>query len=307
MVLRGLSLWRDVNDLPLGGLSEPEIRRGIDQSDAFILYVTPRTFASDVIWRVEVPRAIARARRAAAQGERYPIVPVLRGVSVRELRHRCVAAGCAELPLRNAAFVPLHRRGRATKRARRAAFADVARRLLRALLASDRSARLAIVLRTFSVPARPARLDVNWTDAVDGADVRVWVEELLPALRDLRDELAHAHRRKLSLSVHARLSAALLAGLVFPLASGFDIVVSGSCGPVGRRASWCARAYQRRSRIGAASARCAGCEPRSRCSARRDGAAPSPARTLCAPCPPRRPVPSFRSAASGHVDGHGNR
>ncbi len=40
--LRGIRAWRDVTDLPLGGYTQDEIVRAIDQeSDVFVLYVTP--------------------------------------------------------------------------------------------------------------------------------------------------------------------------------------------------------------------------------------------------------------------------
>lgn len=226
LALRGLSLWRDVNDLPLGGLAEAEIRRGIAQSDAFILYVTPRVFSSDVIWRVEVPAAIARARREARRGRSYPIVPLLRGVTTREFRRGSTARGVTDLPMRNGAFVPLRRGDRATKRARREAYTDVAKRLLRSLLPGQPAGPLPVTLRSFGAPEaiRPA-LDVDWSDGLDGASARVWNEELVPALRDLKAELARAHRRRLSLFMKTRLSAALLAGMLFPLASGFELIV----------------------------------------------------------------------------------
>lgn len=226
LALRGLSLWRDVNDLPLGGLTEAEIRRGIAQSDAFILYVTPRVFSSDVIWRVEVPAAIARARREARQGRTYPIVPLLRGVTTRELRRGSTTRGVTDLPKRNGAFVALRRGNRATKRARREAYADVAKRLLRSLLPGQPPGPLLVTLRSFAAPEaiRPT-LDVDWSDALDGANARVWNEELVPALRDLKAELARAHRRQISLFVKTRLCAALLVGMVLPLASGFELAI----------------------------------------------------------------------------------
>lgn len=237
LALRGLSLWRDVNDLPLGGLTEAEIRRGIAQSDAFILYVTPRVFSSDVIWRVEVPAAIARARREARRGRSYPIVPLLRAVTTRELRRGSTARGVNDLTMQNGAFVPLHRGGRATKSARRDAYADVAKRLLRSLLPGQPPGQLAVTLRSFVAPevTRPT-LAVDWSDALDGASARVWSEELVPALRDLKAELARTHHRQISLFVRTRLCAALLVGMVFTPASGFELTIRD------RQGWWPARA-----------------------------------------------------------------
>src|SRR5713101_473733 len=51
--LRGIRTWRDVNDLHLGGATEKDILHGIaTESDAFILYATPRLYERDstFIW-----------------------------------------------------------------------------------------------------------------------------------------------------------------------------------------------------------------------------------------------------------------
>ena len=85
--LRGLRLWRDVNDLPLGGSTIAEIKRGVRVgSDAFVLYVTPRIYASAVVWDTEVPTALSRAKRQGRGTRVYPIVPIVRSQRVRDLR-----------------------------------------------------------------------------------------------------------------------------------------------------------------------------------------------------------------------------
>lgn len=230
--LRGLPLWRDVNDLPLGGSTEREIRRGIATCDVFVLYVTPRVFASDVIWRLEVPAALARARREARRGRLYPIVPVLRGVTTNEFRRRCAGKGVHDFPTKNAAFVPVHGHVRATVNARRVAFAAAATRLLRSLGPALPRAAVPVVLRTFEAPeARRAALDLNWSGVLEDASPGVWATELFPALRDVARELARARRRRLQVLAKARLGVAVAFGMVFPLASGFALDVMDRQGP----------------------------------------------------------------------------
>lgn len=223
--LRGVRFWRDVNDLPLGGMTLPEIEHGIRNSDAFVLYVTARIFSSRVIWETEVPAALRRAEALARAGRRYPIVPVLRGISWHEFKARCDELDLPLVPKRNAADVPLTATERATPARRRAAFATIARRLLRTVLAEP-AAQTRVLLRSFEAPEAPAvDIDINWFDAVEGMPERTWSDELFPALQDLKAELGRARRRELTAFVKARLGVALAAGMVFPLASGFEISV----------------------------------------------------------------------------------
>src|SRR5947199_5892374 len=62
--VRGVQAWRDVTDLDLGSYSQDEVVRAIEQeSDAFLLYITPQSLTSDFIWDIEVPTAFRRWQR----------------------------------------------------------------------------------------------------------------------------------------------------------------------------------------------------------------------------------------------------
>lgn len=101
--VRGVRAWRDVNDLPLGGSNEGEITQAIEQeADAFMLYVTPQSIASDFIWDVEVPAALRRWERDRA----FNIVPVLRGVTFGELEQHCAGRGLRSLKTFNGVSLP---------------------------------------------------------------------------------------------------------------------------------------------------------------------------------------------------------
>ena len=92
--VRGLRAWRDVTDLALGGFTRTEIIQAIEQeSDTFVIYVTPQCLTSDFIWDVEVPAALCRQEH----DPRFHIVPVLRGVSFAELQLCCMARGYRSL------------------------------------------------------------------------------------------------------------------------------------------------------------------------------------------------------------------
>jgi hypothetical protein len=88
--VRGVRAWRDVTDLPLGGSNKDEITYAIEkESDAFVLYVTPQSLASDFIWDVEVPAALSRWDGDYS----FNIVPILYGVTFGELEKHCAARG----------------------------------------------------------------------------------------------------------------------------------------------------------------------------------------------------------------------
>src|SRR2546428_651645 len=70
---RGVRAWRDVTDLPLGGSNEHEIVQAIKQeSDAFVIYITPECLQSDFIWDIEVRAAMQRWE----QDQEYKIIPI---------------------------------------------------------------------------------------------------------------------------------------------------------------------------------------------------------------------------------------
>src|SRR5438067_13924151 len=85
--VRGVRTWRDVTDLPLGGATEPEIVHAIENvADAFVLYVTPHSLASDFVWDIEIPAALKRQKSDPL----FNIVPVLKDVSYSQLQQKCV-------------------------------------------------------------------------------------------------------------------------------------------------------------------------------------------------------------------------
>ncbi len=73
--VRGVRTWPGVNDLSRGGSNKEEITYVIEQeSDAFVLYVTPQALALDFTWDVEVPAALKRQERDPA----FQILSILR-------------------------------------------------------------------------------------------------------------------------------------------------------------------------------------------------------------------------------------
>lgn len=131
--LRGVRTWRDVNDVPLGGATEEEIVRAIaTETDAFVLYASPRLYEADstFIWQKELPVADARWR-----ANRYPVVVLYRGTTPDQLSSRCKDLGLTDFgSVANGEWVPLRGERADDPEARRRALREVAGRVLGTLL-----------------------------------------------------------------------------------------------------------------------------------------------------------------------------
>jgi CBASS immunity sensor of nucleotide second messenger signals/TIR domain-containing protein len=229
--LRGVRTWRDVNDVHLGGATEEEILRAIDrETDGFVLYATPELYAPDAsfIWAKELPAADRRWRT-----DGYPVAVLYRDTSPADLSRRCAELGITDFGAEaDGAWVPLREDDDASEAGVRHAHAAAARDLLRTGL-HRRAPRdgCGVVLRSFPMPdLPPALVDIDWAAAIDGEAPPDWSSELFPALRDLCAELERARALKLDMYPHARLSACLAFGIVFPLASRFQIRLMGRGG-----------------------------------------------------------------------------
>jgi hypothetical protein len=168
--VRGVRAWRDVTDMDVGGSSKDVVTRAIDQeTDAFVIYITPQSFASDFIWDVEVPAALKRWERDQA----FNIIPIFRGVSGIEVNRFCAAHGLRSLTEFNGVSLPDSSTGE--KKLFNDALAGVAERTLRATFNlrllrvgadRDRNYEPYICLKTFPYePSTPSLdLDLDWTE-----------------------------------------------------------------------------------------------------------------------------------------------
>jgi hypothetical protein len=238
--VRGVRAWRDVSDLPLGGSNEGEITQAIEQeADAFVLYVTPQSLASDFIWDVEIPAALGRWERDHA----FNIVPLLRGVTFSELEQHCAGRGLRSLKTFNGVALP-EKAADAADAEFNKQFRQIARRILEATLTlrlrrtgADRKYEPCLYLRTYSYepPTDSLDLDLDWTELFPSKDElpaeKEWVEILLPALDDVKNALsARIPSRKLHLYVQAHLPAAFAIGFFFPASAHFTLLVEGRHG-----------------------------------------------------------------------------
>jgi len=238
--IRGVWAWRDVTDLALGSFFDEEIIHAIEQEcDAFLLYLTPQSFSSRVIWDVEVPAALRRWEKNHAFG----IIPVLQGITIVELRQFCADRGYPSLADFHGAFVPEPDTTEA-KETISTIFKEIARSTLKATLGlrlrrimANRSYQPYLCLRTFpyTPPTNNLDLDLDWTELFTDLSPtgEEWQNILLPALHDIKNTLsAMTPSRTLHLLVQARLPAAIALGSAFPTSAHFNLIVTG------RHGSW---------------------------------------------------------------------
>jgi hypothetical protein len=238
--VRGVRVWRDVSDLPLGGSNEDEITQAIEHgSDAFVLYVTRQALASNFIWDVEVPAALRRWERDHA----FHIVPILRGVTFGELEQHCATHGLRSLKTFNGVSLP-EKATDATDAECNKQLRQVARRILEATLAlrlrragADRKYEPCLCFHTYKYepPTDSLDLDVDWTGFFPSKDElpmeKIWDEILLPALDDVKQVLSMKTRsRRLHVFVQAHLPAAFALGAAFPESSHFTLLVNARVG-----------------------------------------------------------------------------
>jgi len=229
---RGIRVWRDVDALPAGRLSENEIRQAIAiECCGLTVYLTPETMTADFVMNVELPVAVNRQRTDPG----FPIVPVFRSMSLDEARIASVAKLGVDLTTYNGHTIES---GVADTVQLQQHFRLAANKVLREYLSRafnpnqpehDRNPR--VDLHTW--PSRwddpPPDLDIDWsrffpTESLPSHDV--WQSFLVPAVDDVKNALAETTGpRTLCVRAKARLSAGLALGFAFRQPSGFNIEI----------------------------------------------------------------------------------
>ncbi len=235
--LRGIRAWRDVTDLALGRYTRDEIVQAIAQeSDIFVLYITPHCLNSSFIWDIEVPAALERWERDHS----FSIVPILHGVTFSQVQQMCAERGYPSLTDFNG--IPLPEYGKDETKAANEKLREVAERILESSFVlrlrrvrANSSYEPRLCLHTFPyVPQTTSLdLDLNWTELFTDRwpTQEEWLEELLPALRNVKNVLsASTSSRTPHMIVQARLPTAFVLGFNFPAAAHFTIVLEGRHG-----------------------------------------------------------------------------
>lgn len=232
--MRGVRAWRDVTDLSLGGHTKEEIARAIEQeSDAFVIYITPQCLTSDFIWNDEVPIALKRQEHDHA----FKVIPIFRGVTPLEVQRFCAAHSLPSLTDFNGVSLPDS--SISGTKPFNDALAAVAERTLRATfelrlrrVGADRNYEPCICFKTFAYepPTPSLDLDLDWTGLFKSKDevptVEVWEEVLFPALQDVKHVLSEkAPSRKLHVFMQAILPAAFAFGFHFPASAHLRLLL----------------------------------------------------------------------------------
>lgn len=233
--VRGVRAWRDVTNIPLGGFTEHAIIQAIKQeSDAFVIYITPECLKSDYIWEKEVPAALQRWE----QDQAFNIVPILQGVTFAQVQHNSTIRGYRSLTEFNAVSLPDPNQDIELYNQK---LREISQRILKATFAL-RLRRIGaepiyepyIVLRVvdFAPTVSSLDLDLDWaelfTSKKEPPPEKVWDELLLPALEDVKRELsAQIPSHKLHIDVQAYLPAPFTLGHAIPETSRFTLLLEG--------------------------------------------------------------------------------
>ncbi|NJN19155.1 MAG: toll/interleukin-1 receptor domain-containing protein [Oscillochloris sp.] len=224
----GLRTWRDIDDLHLGRPALRSIRAALESVAGILVYVTPQSLRSPFVQHVELAAALERARH----DPKFPIIPVLDGVTLDELerfsRDRRDDPRLTDFQLFHLTV------GDPEERA--AQLHQLAHEVLHTILPYNlRHApkRTAFTVELFSRSVvnydYPAEVRLDWVGNTDKGipSLETWGHELHPALEELASVFQRiGHRLPIKLRPHgSRLSVALAFGYVFRKSAGFQLWV----------------------------------------------------------------------------------
>jgi len=238
--VRGVRTSLDGLDLLSGVLAKEEVERAIEHEvDAFALYITPASMTSPSLWDREVPAALRRSER----DPHFVILPIVRDLSLADLRQFCVDRDLPDLtrfPALRQIDIPADQ----TAVVRGHEFRDIARTLLKVALtqrlrrvAAERAYEPCLCLHTwdYQPPTPSLDLDLNWIDLIPEKHrlptPEEWEQLLLPALQDVKQTIsARVSSRRLHLFVQSILPVAIALGLTFPQSSSFTLSITDQYG-----------------------------------------------------------------------------
>lgn len=219
--LMGADGWQDVNDLRLGSANEAEIRRVIaEEAGGFIWFGTEHSAASAFIRRVEIPAALARAKRGP-----FPVVPLFSDLRpgdlprprIRVPRWRGSLAALAE---HNGVMRDQGEKDGAFWE--RAAAAYVRHGIL-----ARGSSRITVAFSCTAVPDRTAEVAVDWRALFEAGPVieGAAAERAITAAANLRAALREASIRKVRVTGDLYLPLAVALGFEWRAVSGLALEV----------------------------------------------------------------------------------
>lgn len=243
--LRGVKVWRDRSDLRYGSAFEEQIRHAIrHEVSAFVAFITRGSLLRPVIWDVEVPEALARNEREP----NFQLIPIFCGVAPAEVKAHCAARGLRDLSAFHGEILQpsadhTEIAGAARLVARNSLHAGLG---LRLSTAQSYEPRLLMRTDPHAPHESGVDLELDWTEPfADGCPTGdTWEQDILPAVRDLREVVGSCSpRKRLEIQVVSRLSASVALGETFSAAAKYRLTLLGTNG------EWASDAPRRTSRV----------------------------------------------------------
>jgi len=213
--VRGLSVWQDVKDLGMGSPSEEEIQSAIaNECDAVLVYLSPNVLKKpDYVVDVEL-------RAAYKTDPLIPIIPVFRNIEISDAKNLTINKLGEDISLRGGVPVPDTISDLSEK------FQEIAKKVLATHIKQypanlDLSKnKIHFITSHYKLSDEEPMLKIDWVKQFENGELRpsekVWIEQLLPALKDVKSALkGHFGRKTFSIQAYARLSAGFALGFVF--------------------------------------------------------------------------------------------
>lgn len=223
--IRGIRVWRDIDNLDLGRMTQREIQEALRHVDAAILYLTRESLKSEYILSVELPEVIARHRDEPD----FPIISILDGVTFDQIDRATRATG-----QRLSEFNAIRLLVNADLTARDVELSHVARRVLDSVLPShlwrlDQGQAIDVDLfsRLETEHNYPATVRLDWVRPFRSNPPPPETCRLLQgALNDLHEVLRKGGLRPIALRpAGAHLTVGYAFGYVFRATAGFTLWV----------------------------------------------------------------------------------
>ena len=222
---RGVPIWQDVAHLAHAPL-EDELRRTLtdQQTSCAILWITPDVSDSPVIQRIEYPLAIERSRK----GDCFFVVPCAAGGASYDEAADAIDAGLVAGKLSDWNLKRIDGDPASDFALVGIARAALERRLneIDKALSPNAPLKIEFFCRAASGAQSDSALQVDWSDDLSSrhADHAVWLDDLVPAAKDLAAAIRSVcPRRALEASGLPTISAAFSLGSAFLAPTGADL------------------------------------------------------------------------------------
>jgi len=228
---RGLCLWQDLDDLPLGTPPQEEIREALSANcQGCLIYLTPNSLNSSFVMKVELKEAMEKLNADKA----FAIIPVFHGVTVDQVKTSVPTYSGRNVADLNGIIIPTP----ASPEEIRSKLAEAAQRLLLTVLNNNAAAFLSDPTRklildlhtrqyTRGIPEPDLNLDWrNFVNTDDTFDAALCSQILWPALASVEKAVAQAlGPRQVLIRALSHLSCGTALGFAFRATTNFQLEI----------------------------------------------------------------------------------